>query len=399
MIGRRAFAAGAATALLNPVALSRSACPEDVRARPSLYSYPAAYRRHDGAVMLGPLALDRASFTTLFPTIAELDGVVLMPLWSIINSAVGRFDFGLIERGLDFWGRQGRSVVVGIVTVGYPVMVEAGCLRQAAPAWVLERVRTFRQSVSVLGPVRPLVTARQDIPVPIYWDPKFQAAQRTMIEAFARFDGHPGLASVRISTGITGEDNPTFDGLANTLPGFSNAHWLDYTHQVTAIYRAAFRRTPLEFDIDRVGFIRALGSNTDRSSADAFVDEIVRARIMLAMDGFDPRNVGAWHAGVAGDGPAASLRYVVKARQGGDRVGLEGGGLAQVDRTNIEALVSAFRAIRANRMVVFNDGIAALSLRRYGPTPATAASAAVWGEARLAAIADKGSALLEGISV
>ena len=395
MIPRRTLVRAAAAAATLLGAGGTCAAPSK---RPSVCSYPAPYRRGDGAIMLSPIAIDPASFTTGFPTIPEVDGLVLMPLWSSLNPAPGRFDFTLIEQALDAWGASGRSVVVGPVTFGYPVMIEAGRMEHPVPSWVLSRTRNFTQSVSVIGPVRPLQISRQDVAFPLYWDPFFQHAQALLIEALGRFDGHPALSTVRICTGITGEDNPTFDGLRDGMPGFSNAHWIDYTRAVFSRYRTTFHRTLLEFDIDRFGFIKAMGTDADRRLADSFIGDVEADRIFLAMDGLDPANVAAWRRNAA-TGPACSLRYVQAVRRAGGRIGVEGGGLDQLDMADVDALVAACRDIGPDRLVIFPDAVAALDRERHGPTRANALSEAIFGDARMTSLARKGACLMEGIGV
>ena len=392
---RRSFAgATLAAALLRAGGMLAAPSPRP----PKIFSYPAPYQRGDGAIMLSPIAIDPTSFTTRFPAIRELDGIVLMPLWSSLNPAPGRFDFTLIEQALDFWSPRRRSVVLGAVTFGYPVMTEAGRMQHPVPSWVLERTRNFVQSVPVLGPVRPLLINRRDVAFPFYWDPFFQQTQAALIEALGRFDGHPALWSVRICTGITGEDNPTFDGLRDAMSGFSNAHWIGYTRAVVGRYRATFHQSTLEFDVDRLGFIKALGTASDRALADGLIHDIDVDRIFFAMNGLDPPNVAAWRNGTS-NGPACSLRYVQEVRRRGGRVGVEGGGLNSLSMADVDTLAAACRLIGPERLVIFPDALAALDRRRYGPSTANALSEAVFGPACMSSLADKGLRLMEGIGV
>ena len=393
-IPRRAIArVAAAAALLSATSRGATARPLSTR----VFSYPAAWRRpDDGAIMLSPIAVDAGSCTTGLPAIRELAGVVVMPLWSALNPAPGRFDFELIERALSYWSALGRSIVVGAVTFGYPVMTSRARMQHPVPDWVLERARSFKQTVPVIGPVKPLSITQRDVVFPLYWDPFFQQAQLTLIEALGRFDGHPALSTVRICTGITGEDNPTFDGLRDAMPGFGNARWMGYTRAVLNRYRATFRRTTLEFDIDRLGFIESLGTDVERVLADRLVRNIAKDQIFLAMNGLDPANVKAWLDG-AMTGPAYSLRAVQHVQRAGGRVGVEGGGLDQLNMADVDTLVTACRLICPDRLVVFPDAIVALDRRRHGTSPASALAEAVFGDARMTSLADKGARLMEGI--
>ena len=347
--------------------------------------------------MLNPIATNIGSFTTLFPMINELSGIVLMPYWSVLNAGPGRFDFSMIERALDFWSSTGRTVIVGLVTFGYPIQTEASRLTHPVPSWILDRAKTFRQSVPVIGPIRPLSpTATRDTIFPLYWDPVYWRGLTALIEAFSRFDGHPAISTIRICTGITGEDNPTFDGLADAMPGFTNAKWIKYTVAVFNLYRAAFRRSTLEFDIDRIGFIKSLGARSDRASADRFVRRLGADHTFLAMNGFDPTNVASWRSG-SQDGPACSLRYVEAVKRGGGRVGLEGGGLDQLSVTDVKSLVTAIQVIGPERLVIFPDAVAALDRERRGAAPTNELSELIFGAHRLESLANKAHELFEGI--
>ncbi len=347
--------------------------------------------------MLNPIATDIGSFTTLFPMIRELDGIVLMSYWSSLNTRPGRFDFSMIEQALDFWSSSGRTVIVGLVTFGYPIQTEASRMTHPVPSWILERAKTFRQSVPVIGPIRPLSpVAIREVMFPLYWDPVYLGGLAALIEAFSRFDGHPAISTIRICTGITGEDNPTFDGLADSMPGFTNGNWMAHTTTVFDLYRAAFRRSTLEFDIDRIGFIKSLGTASDRITADRFVRRLETDHVFLAMNGFDPLNVASWRTG-SHNGPACSIRYVEEVKRGGGRIGVEGGGLNQLSVPDVESLVTAFQAIGPERLVIFPDAIAALDRERHGAAPTNELSELIFGRSRMTTLANKAHRLFAGI--
>ena len=348
--------------------------------------------------MLNPVAMDEASFTSEFPIIDELSGLVVMPYWSSLNPAPGVFDFGMIERALAYWEPSGRKLVIGLVCFGYPIRSMTGKLIEVVPGWVTARSAGFQQSVMVIGPVRPLAPDEATIRLPLYWDPEYQAAQEELITMLARFDDHPGISKIRICTGIMGEDNPTFDGLLDGMPGFTNAAWIAYSRLVVGVYQRMFRTTTLEFDVDRLGFIKALGTPDERAHADAFMQYLEESGVFLAMDGFDPADAHAWRDG-KGNGPARSIDYLAAQVHAGRAVGLENGGIDQLDDADMLFLGQQFRIIGARRLVLFPDAVAALNWARFGSNFQNASSEAVFGTARMARMATKARLLLDSIGV
>ena len=365
-----------------------------------ILSYPAPYWRADGSIMLNPVAMDEGSFTSAFPIIDEVSALVIMPYWSLLNPAPGEFDFSMIERALAYWAPRGRKLVIGPVCFGYPILSVTGELIDATPDWVNARSGSFHQSVMVIGPVRPLAPGEATIRLPLYWDPEYQAAQAALIHNLGRFDSHPGISKIRICTGIMGEDNPTFDGLIDSMPGFTNAAWIAYSRHVVGTYQHTFRTTTLEFDVDRLGFIKALGSRAEQAQADSFMQDLERTGVFLAMDGFDPTDAHAWCDGQSngqGSGPARSIDYLAADVRAGRAVGLENGGIDQLDDADMLFLGQQFRMIGAKRLVLFPDAVAALNWARFGPNAQNASSEAVFGTARMATMARKASLLLSSI--
>ena len=361
---------------------------------PEIFSYPAPYRRADGSIMSNPVAIDLGSFTNNFPTIPELTGVIVMPYWSMINPKPKTFDFSLIEKALDYWRGMDRKIVLGVVTYCYPTRSVSGKLIEAVPSWVVERSKTYRQAVRVIGSVKPLgPDVLVDAVFPTYWDDSFQQAEAELVRALGRFDGHPALSKIRVCTGIMGEDNPTFDGLRASMPGFSSLAWINYSSKVLDIYREAFSRTQLEFDIDRVGFIKALGDYGERKAADIFMQKIKTNGIFLAMNGLDVPNVKDWLAGVK-SGPGTSLNYIMQQKNAGHAVGLESGNVSDLSDMDVDLLAKAFRSVSADRLVTFSDAIAAINWCRNGSSEMTETSETIYGASHMAAIGALGQRLL-----
>ena len=363
-----------------------------------LYFYPAPYRLATGEIMYTPFAVDEASFTSGFPQVAEMSGVVVMPYWSHVSPRAGFHDLGLVDRALDYWKPRGKTVVIGVVTVGYPLRSRRGELVGATPDWLMRQIDTYEQACDFVGTVHPVEPARTRFRFPSYWDPRFLAAQAQLVAELARFDGHPAVSKVRIATGITAEDNPTFDGLRSAMPGFSNLAWIDYCRKLLRLYRTAFRRTALEFDLDRMGWIKATGTPADRRAADAFVSELDRAGVFLAMNGLDTPNALDWlDKGVAGT--TRSIEYLVQRRRKGRPVGLEGAGLDGLGQADLQTQARVFDAVGASRIVLFSDGACALDFVRAGADPRNATARELFGEAKLSVTAGRAEAFFRDVGV
>jgi hypothetical protein len=203
---------------------------------------------------------------------------------------------------------------------------------------------------------------------PVYWDRLFISAMRDLVGAMGRYDGHPGISKVRIATGIVGEDNPSFDGLKSAIPGFNNASWLEYCHEIAELYLSVFRSTQLEFDLDRVGWIKARGTYQDKLAADQFVKFLSESRVFFAMNGLDSTHVVQWRRGDE-TGAAANLNYIQSQKRMGHSVGLEGAPLFTQDWQNIKLIAQAFDDIGASRLVLFGDVPSAISRARDGAEP------------------------------
>ena len=225
---------------------------------------------------------------------------------------------------------------------------------------------TYQQEVDVTLPVRPLAPGRKVLATfPSYWDPVFVEQKRHLVKELGRrFDGNSTISKVRIDTGIVTEDNPTFDGLRNAMPGWSNERWIAYCGEMVKMYREAFPRSDLEFDIDRLGWIAAKGPS-EKALVDALLAKMESMHVFLAMDGLDSKNVSDWRSRQK-SGPAFSLQYVAMRHLDGFEVGLEGAPLFLPPEHDVESLAKAYRDIGASRLVLFSDAAAMVNLRREG---------------------------------
>jgi hypothetical protein len=178
------------------------------------------------------------------------------------------------------------------------------------------------------------------------------------------------------------------------MPGWSNIGWIEYCRAVTDIYRRAFDRSRLEFDIDRLGWISAKGTPSDRAAAEALVAYFNAHNIFLAMNGFDTQNVADWRA-QAPTGVARSLAFIAARTRAGLDAGLEGAPLTNPKWQNIAVLAAAFRDIGADRLVLFADVPGALNCQRVGENAKNETVREAASQAVLAMTADHAKQLLQ----
>jgi len=336
---------------------------------PDLFFYPPPYRLSDGSIVFSPVAVEPSQVAEAFPKIKEMSGIAVILYWSQLCPREGYCDFSTIDHILNYWQTEQKKVILGIATVGPPMLFIRNGERTtdtASPNWLLRRTATYEQEATVIAPVRPVAPARRiSATFPSYWDPNFHAAVQSLVTELSRYDGHPALAEVRISTGIMGEDNPSFAGLKSAMPGYSNRAWINYCRDMTDVFGRAFKRSRLEFDIDRLGYISALGTATERAAADEFVGYLNSRNVFLAMDGLDSVNVADWRSQRA-TGPAHSLNYIAARKELRSDVGLEGAPLFNPRWQDIPYLVSAIKDLNADRLVLFGDVPGLLNFARYG---------------------------------
>ena len=367
--------------------------------RPELFFYPPAIRLEDGSILASPITIDSRQIAEAFPQIEEMAGVVLALYWSQIEPSAGNFDFSIIEHVFSFWKEIGKKIVLDVATVGYPMYrVENGkaVMKSATPADVLLKVETFIRPVRAIWPLGHPDKWRQ-LPtiLPSYFDAQFLVEVSKMVNALARFDGDPTLSKVRIATGIGSEDNPTFDGLKSRIPGWSNRAWLVYCRHMTDIYLQNFSRTQLEFDLDRVGWVYALGTDADRADADQFIDYLQSKHVFLAVDGLDTANITAWRIQQTSSGIARDFQYLQEQHAAGRAIGLEAGHtFSNPLFTDADVIAAAVLAIGADRLVLFADAPATLNFRRFGLTPQNEITISIMAPAVRQSIADRAERLL-----
>jgi len=90
---------------------------------PELYFYPPPYKLPNGSLSPSILTVAPEQITDLFPSVKEMDGVVLLVAWNQLCPRANSCDFSLIDRVLNYWGPRGKKVILSLSTMGLPVKV------------------------------------------------------------------------------------------------------------------------------------------------------------------------------------------------------------------------------------------------------------------------------------
>jgi hypothetical protein len=163
------------------------------------------------------------------------------------------------------------------------------------------------------------------------------------------------------------------------------------------IYRSAFSKTPLEFDIDRLGFVSALGSPQEQAAAIRLLAKMESMGIFMAMDGFDTENIREWHQGKR-SGPAQSLAIVADMHRQGFPVGVEGAPMFNPRLQDVATLAGAFHELGASRLVLFSDFTAMISFDRDGATDANHTWMSLLGKPARGALLEHSKDLLQRLT-
>ena len=317
--------------------------------------------------MSSPVTFSADQIGPAFPVVDDMAGVALLVTWSQLCPTEDRCDYSLIDSALDYWGARGKQVVIGVATVGFPYRIANAAARvaDATPGWVLDEVATYRSSSLVLGQ-RTRVQAR----FPFYSDPKFLAEVSALVAQLGRYDGHPGIAQIRISTGLLTEDNPSPAGLDYMIPGFGDQEWLIYCRGMADLFRHTFIKTQLEFDIGRLAIAHDDGSHLTKVAIDAFMQSLIASHVMIAFNGLRSTTITALRrtdelALGPSDGVSYALRILQQARRKGDGTGLEffapSTDPTMQDRA---AILSVVRELNPSRIVVFSTEAAMVQYQR-----------------------------------
>jgi hypothetical protein len=323
--GRR-LASLAAAALLAGLGLAGPGLADPSRAAPAIFFYPPPYALPDGSLLASPLTVEASQITTGFPATPEMAGVSLIVYWSrlcFVSDAA--CDFKLIDDTLAYWRQRGKKVVLGVATIGFPVKSFRGGaahFENATPAWALRDAGSYDFQTKTLG----AIGGEHEIAAafPRFWDPHFLADTRRLVDHLKKYDGDPALAQIRIATGLMTEDNPMVGHLNAPMAGYDESQWLDYCRAVFALYRAAFHRTQIEFDIGRLAVAYGRGTPAFRAGVDAFFAQLQAAHVFLAYNGLRDTDLAALKSGDERTGPPFALHRLADALGAGNGAGLEG---------------------------------------------------------------------------
>lgn len=348
-------------------------------AAPAVYFYPPPEALGNGDLVASPLTIALNQITDRFPVIDEMAGVVLMLPWSDIERAPARFDFGLADAAIRYWGARHLKVVLGVSTGGPPVMHwDDGhvLFRGEVPQWLSGDDTTYAASVATIGHHGP--ATKIEARFPRYWNDAFFQSYAPLIAALGRhFDGNATLSYVRIATGLIGEDSPEpFGPHPEKAPGYRFAQWIAYSNKVVDAYEHAFPHSRLEFDLSFMPWGYTLGDAEDRRLADGFVERLRHDRIFIAFNGWQA-NALTWlrHADIAGPPLNRTLFTLREQRRLGLPLGLEAVGPMMVPAMQDEASVSAVAAaLQPERIVFFGTDAAGIAHVRNGSTAQTATS-------------------------
>ncbi|MGH9961833.1 MAG: hypothetical protein ACREBC_32670, partial [Pyrinomonadaceae bacterium] len=258
------------------------------------------------------MTIDTRQITLDFPAIDEMSGVALIVYWSQMCPSRFLCDFSLIDTVVDYWSRRSKRVILGVATVGYPILVnDEDSYETATPDWVLQDLRTYSSWASAIGSKgdRPYVYAT----FPSYGDPRFVDYVRDLVKRLAKYDGYLGISYVRISTGILTEDFPSFRGFKWEIAGFGDLKWLDYCRRIVDIYLAHFRRSALEFDISYLSWAYVRGAPNVKAAVDQFIDYLISKRIFLAYNGLSSDSLALLEHPDPKNGDWRSLYYIRRA--------------------------------------------------------------------------------------
>jgi hypothetical protein len=357
------------------IALGANATAE---AATRLYFYPPPYQLSDGSTIASPVTVDARQLTDGFPSIKEMDGVALLVYWSKICPTEAHCDFSLIDRVLSYWKARGKSVVLGVATVGYPIRtIRNGdvTFEGATPNWLLDKISSYKTSSGAIdkqGPPTKVMTR-----FPVYNDRQFISAVQHLVALLAaRYDRNPTVAQVRISTGLLTEDNPSVAGLRSAMPGFNDLVWIKYCRQITDIYLDAFKKTQVEFDVGRISWTIAGRDGNAAQEAQNFYNYLLDRHVFIAFNGLRSDLRPLIESRQQGQPPALagarrSLQFLLQAKQRHLPVGLEDfGPLSDAHMQNMRAIGDIVCFVRPDRLVFFALTASLQNFERFGRNPA-----------------------------
>jgi len=355
---------------------------------PELYFYPPPYKLPNGSLSPSILTVAPEQITDLFPSVKEMDGVVLLVAWNQLCPRANSCDFSLIDRVLNYWGPRGKKVILSLSTMGLPVKVMVdGRERflEETPEWVLREVRTYPAHSPTIGVIAGMDVSEGsshiDTAFPSHLDERFLSHVSHAVQQLAsKYDGNPVISYVRVGTGSLGEDNPIPPSGAGLLadqkiPGFTVANWLSYCERVTSIYLDAFHRSQLEFDIS---FLPAaygrIATPGERMAIEKFIRFLGDKRVFIAFNGLESADLEYLHA-TSGPAPVHALNFLRNSKQSGNRIGLEEvSPIVNPRMQNVSAMAETVKSLGADRIVLFGIDAGAINFARSGSNPTNAST-------------------------
>lgn len=326
--------------------------------RPELFFYPPVYQLSDGRPLNSPQTVSIEQITTKFPAIPEMTGVVLMVYWSTLCPDENRCDLSILDATIRYWSTRGKKVILSVATIGYPmVAIKDGKLiiASATPEWVMNNVKSYRLPARVLG--LPVGSPAQDTAFPDFRDDMFVNLVSGIVQKLAKYDGNPAISTIRIGTGLMGEDNPLVGPVSAPMKGYEEHQWLEYCDRITRLYRRTIHRTRLEFDISRLSWMYSVGNESDKRGVSGFVEGLLHAGIVLAFDGLDSGSQRFVHDGADSKiGMSASFRFLKTFRQKGGTTGLEA--LDILSANSMQDVLSIGKTVHdvsPSQIVLFSD--------------------------------------------
>ncbi|MEO8440595.1 MAG: beta-galactosidase [Spartobacteria bacterium] len=165
-------------------------------------------------------------------TNTHVQGVALRTQWSKIQPTEATFDWSFLDEGVALAAQHGKKVSV-LITAGV-----------TTPEWVYAAGADKFQVTTQAGPVMPM---------PLPWDPVFQAKWGNVIRSFGqRYGGNPQLVYVVMGGSgrraesyfvFTAEDQAKFDGLGGTDAWKAGVEW------IVDEYAKHFPTTPFILDL------------------------------------------------------------------------------------------------------------------------------------------------------
>jgi hypothetical protein len=162
----------------------------------------------------------------------SVQGVALRTQWSKIQPTEDAFDWSYLDQGVALAAQYNKKISI-LITAGV-----------TSPDWIYDEGAQKFMVTTVAGPIMPM---------PLPWDPVFQAKWGNVIRAFAaRYNGNPQLAYIVMGGSgrraesyfvFTPEDQETFDSIGGLPAWQAGVQW------IIDEYSRNFTKTPFILDL------------------------------------------------------------------------------------------------------------------------------------------------------